>query len=115
MRYWENTEGTFTAIPSTWSKAVLKKAPRLRLGNRAWVRNFISYSPRWGSLSVYYLSEDGEWLIRVSDHWSEAGSHRTKTCGGIRSCYWTLKSSKHNPYGRFTGGAIRLADLHATC
>lgn len=111
MRYYESTAGVFKGIPAKWTAHVLSTPKVLRLGNRTWYLDFVSINDRYNSKSIYYLSEDGRYLIRVSDHWSERTSPRVKACGRIKSCWWELSHSKHDIVGRFAGGIIRLADL----
>ena len=64
----------------------------IMLYGKRWDLNFVSYSQRWDSLSVYF--SDGESLIRISDHWSEGS--KVNNCGKIRSCFWTLKKAKYS-------------------
>lgn len=111
MKYHISTAGVFKGIPAKWTARALSTPKVLRLGNRTWRLNFVSINDRYNSKSVYYLSEDKKYLIRVSDHWSARSSPRVKACGWIKSCWWELSHSKHDCFGRFTGGIIRLVDL----
>ena len=111
MCYYTTTAGVFKGIPAKWTARALSTPKVLRLGNRTWRLDFVSTNDRYNSKSIYYLSEDGKWLIRVSDHWSTRSSPRVKACGRIKSCWWELSHSKHDCFGRFTGGIIRLRDL----
>lgn len=48
------------------------------------------------SLSYYFVSEENDFVIRISDHWSKSNSIRSNklNCGYIRSCYWTTDGSR---------------------
>ena len=145
MNYWEATCGTFRVQPSSWAAKALAathvvveatetmdmvyeynysvktKQDAIVLGNHTWFPNFVSFNPRYGSMSAYWLSEDGQYLLRLSDHWSEADKgQRVKTCGNIRACWWSLAG--HRVSGVFRGkksphekgfflGIIKLSDL----
>jgi hypothetical protein len=45
----------------------------------------------YGNISVYL--EDGDLVLRVSDHWS--GGSDVRNCGSIKTCYWTLRQKSH--------------------
>lgn len=108
--YFECSEGQFQEVAPAIAKQLLEnldiqlvydymdveenikyndKAFVMLYGKR-WDLNFVSYSQRWGSLSVYF--SDGESLIRISDHWSYGS--KVNNCGNIRNCYWTFKKAK---------------------
>lgn len=123
------TEGTFKIIPRSWALR-LKQAvqrqnicigrSRIKLGNRTWIFDFRSWS-KWPANfgSAYWISADGQWLIRLADHWSEAQAPVTQ-CGWIRSCYWKLagirppvKHQKRKGWktNSLQAGIIRLSEL----
>lgn len=119
--YFECTVGTFKIQPTSWAEkcvAAINVAElaqgQLVLGNRQWIPNFVSYSERWGSLSAYWISEDGQYLLRVSDHWSAGpvGVHRV---GYIRQCWWELTGRKQPGANGFWVGIVRLGDLKERC
>jgi len=43
------------------------------------------------SLSYYFVSENRDFVIRISDHWSKSKELKSRklNCGYIRSCFWT--------------------------
>ena len=104
--YHLQSKGTFNAVPRSWTEIVLGKlvsdhlslkrwskdrlVPEVRLGNKVWRLHFVSVNAHWRSVSIYYISIDGRWLLRFSNHWTTADS-RTIKCGSIRSCRWSLK------------------------
>ena len=104
--YFEASYGCFEMQPPSWVAKALEHIEgkweygvgtsyfqsEMKLGNRYWKPSFISYSSKWGSFSAYWISTNGQYLLRVSDHWSE-GPKGVKTCGFIRHCYWVLNGS----------------------
>ena len=42
------------------------------------------------SVSYYFVSENKDFVIRISDHWSKSNYPKSKklSCGNIRSCFW---------------------------
>jgi len=50
------------------------------------------------SLSYYFISENKDFVIRISDHWSESNYPRSGklNCGSIASCYWTNFGERFN-------------------
>lgn len=127
--FFEASKGAFRVIPSKWveqlknaidvveefddyfgstnSRVVMNE---ITLGNRKWIPNFYSHSARWGSTSAYWVSEDGQYLLRVSDHWSLAqkGVHQ---CGNIRKCWWALTGRKQAGVDGLWGGIVKFSDL----
>ena len=110
-------EMNFSPEEGGWGYRFTDLPRSIKLGNRIWNYNFMSYSQRWGSTSIYYVSEDETHLMRISDHWSES-SVDTNNCGNIRFCYWCLKG---NPYRgvkikyhdkKFFGGIIPFKELY---
>ena len=96
------TIGCFHMQPPSWAAKALDhivcqnldygsfyyhKQTEVRLGNHLWVPDHLS---NWhDSFSAYWISADGQYILRVSDHWSE-GPKGVKTCGPIGQSYWTL-------------------------
>lgn len=118
--YFEHSRGVFKMQPTSWA-AILSGAIKhtstgefaqeaVALGNRKWFPNFVSYSERWGTISAYWVSEDGQYLIRLSDHWSKApkGIHQ---CGNIRHCWWELSGRRQSGYSSLWAGIIKFSDL----
>ena len=55
--------------------------------------NFISFCRRKRSRSIYWVSADGQKVIRLSDHWSTvpAGLDKSiRAVGRVRFCWWDL-------------------------
>ena len=130
--YFLASRGTFKVCPKGWAEKAFDHVytwsdidcsagcPRtvgrgqcenIVLGNRVWLANFVSYNARWYSLSAYWVSPDGQWLLRLSDHWSESNCGSVHTCGWIRSCFWKLAGVCRPVAGRFYLGIVRIADL----
>jgi hypothetical protein len=75
------------------------------------------------SNSFYFVSADGNELVRISDHWSSTGNAYPKSqkmnCGQINTCVWNVQNpDAFNIYlpgerysGRFVGARINLSDL----
>lgn len=135
--YYNGSRGTFNPICSNWVKKIIRNSElritehiedhssiysgeitnlpkNIKLGNHTWFLNFISVNGYWKSVSIYYRS--GDYLLRISDHWSESNTS-IKTCGFIRSCYWCLKGNTVQPVylknsnNKFQGGIIKMSDL----
>lgn len=87
--YFTGTSARFAALPLTWAKRLfsLREADGVvRLGNKNFRKNFVSGS------SFYWVSTDGQYLVRLSDHWSEGSS--VTNCGWIATCRWSLENSR---------------------
>jgi hypothetical protein len=137
--YFEHSSGVFKIQPTTWAGSAISAVSievtygfdgvsydakvrtdqePVRLGNRNWLPNFVSYSITWGSLSAYWVSEDGQYLLRVSDHWS-SGPVGVYQCGNIAKCWWELAGRRQpacyaNPgigNKMLWAGIIKLSDL----
>lgn len=132
--YFKATCGCFKLQPQSWAEKALdhieievveghfdctyKYSQReMILGNRQWKPNFVSYSNKWGSFSAYWISDDGQYLLRVSDHWSKAPKG-IKTCGSIKQCYWTIQGTanktgiKHPSFSKpLWMGIVKLSDM----
>ena len=82
--YFDNSEGQFILLPSAVTD-ILCKAYTLEVCGKdikttqeyvtlppvgLFEPNFISYSHRYKTRSVYWVSADGQRLLRLSDHWS---------------------------------------------
>ena len=127
--YFVSSVGQFRSIPTKWVHRILDAVSfegrdvtfkvgfsSIKLGNREWVPNFISASY---SLSIYLVSIDGEYLLRLSDHWSDAqGGLTTIRCGNIRRCWWDLTGSiqapvkSEYPFARsLLGGITKFSDM----
>ena len=133
--YFKATYGCFKLQPKSWVEKVVDHIKvtevidyyegrsykygqtEMKLGNRIWKPNFISYSDKWMSLSAYWISDDGQYLLRVSDHWSKAPKG-IKTCGSIKQCYWTIQGTanksgiKHPSFSKpLWMGIVKLSDM----
>lgn len=131
--YFEKSEGVFKMIPSTWVKkarenCTIKSAEKIcpytgeylyeketsqteiKLGNHTWKPNFVSYNARYCSMSAYWVSEDGQYLLRISNHWSKAPKG-VFACGNIRYCWWELTGRKQPGVNNLFGGIIKFSDL----
>jgi hypothetical protein len=135
--WWGATKGEFKVIPSSWTvkiRLALESNHQyelddwtgaivedyvtphsIKLGNRTYNFNFAS--GKGYKDSMYYLSSDGRYLIRVSNHWSGVTkcSTRTKVCHWIKSCWWTLRgvgaTSRCHRDEDFIGGIISFSEL----
>lgn len=109
--YFEASRGHFKVQPVSWAwtafeavgpweykdpkgvsmARVYNAQQKIKLGNHVWLPNFVSYSPKFNSLSCYWISEDEKHLLRLSDHWSESNIRKVNTIGNIRYCWWSLE------------------------
>ena len=78
--------------------------------------NFISSSGK--SMSIYWVSEDGKMLIRLSDHWSSVPielKENLKVFKNIRFCRWKLvgneKTILDNQGRNLVAGIIKFDDM----
>ena len=129
--YFVASAAEFRTIPSKWVRALLRGGKKCRLGNRRYLVNYISrvdemrgdafsggYHAK--SFSAYWVSADGEELIRVSDHWylgpnaRWASSDKAKRCPNIASCHWRLAGKpqvvQSHGFG-LCGGIVRFRDM----
>lgn len=134
-----NKKGSFKCIPQKWVHKALGAVSiklslpdwdlptimegysqkGIHLGNRDWIPNYVSYSVKYNTYSFYWLSKDGQYLLRISDHWSEGARSKVTNCGKIASCFYALLGAKKavatansNFYPhKFYGGIIKLSDL----
>lgn len=119
--YFIASQGSFRVIPSSWTEKILDHAKtavegdKIKLGNNIFKLNYISESYKYSSKSIYYVSDSDQYLIRVSDHWSESDFRGVKTCGNIRSCFWTINGRKQPVVSRFHGGIVKFSDLAPNC
>lgn len=111
MRYHESTEVNFTAISVEDARGILDEYVKVRrrknvntfeFKNRLFTVDYASEKKlawkRARSNSYYFLS--GEYVYRISDHWSESKFPTSKklNCGSIASCYWTNKRGEKFEY-----------------
>ena len=104
--YFEASAGEFRKLPRRITQLFLGSiGDSVKWAGSTWSFNFRSKS------SFYWT--DGEWLVRVSDHWSE-GFVRC-ACGNIRKCRWTLcgrsRSMKEGCEDGFYAGVCRFSDM----
>ena len=128
--YFENSSGNFSPICSAWSKKILNNntinieniPDIITLGNKEFILNHISLNERYKSISIYYVSKDNNYLIRLADHWSDS-NNGIFCCGRIAHCYWTLNGHTTQPINYITdywgypksykiiGGIIAFKDM----
>lgn len=136
-KWWGATKGEFRLLPESWTIKLWSSfeahyrtyrvskwdytikdetTPHsVKLGNIIYNFNFASGKP--GSIgSIYYISEDGSHLIRVSTHWSGAvKAPRTIVCHWIKSCWWTIRgvgaASRYRNKWSVLGGIIAFSEL----
>ena len=89
--YFESSFGCFQGISKglmkQFLKCPLKKGASIKIGNRIWIFDFLSYNERYDCLSLYWVSSDKKLLTRISDHWS--GRNGLKN---IAKCFWSIKN-----------------------
>ena len=80
--------------------------------------NFISCGRRNRSRSIYWVSADGQKLIRLSDHWSTvpAGLEKSiRAVGEVRLCWWDLigneKTILDNQGRKLVSAIINFKDM----
>lgn len=128
--YFSSSYGRFRVQPTKWAELALRhfeiechsdpligdyagyshKQKQMRLGNRTWLPNYVSYSARYGSVSAYWTSEDGQYLMRLSDHWSE-GCKSVHKVGRIARCLWALEGRPQKAFNGFHLGIIKFSDM----
>jgi len=97
--YTDATWGKFKSIPWSWAKTLTTVGmyTPCYLGGKVWHFDHANHGKKGQSFSGYWLSEDGEHLIRISDHWSYFSKRRhkdetgLKKCKKVRSCIWSMK------------------------
>ena len=105
--YFDNSEGQFILLPAVVTD-MLSEAYTIEICGKEVITtqkyvnfpgiglfepNFISFSQRYKTRSIYWVLEDGQKLLRLSDHWSTvpAGLEKSlKAVGKVRLCYWDL-------------------------
>ena len=83
--YFNGTRAIWKALPLTWVRKLLALQDSdqpVKLGNRTYTKNYSS------SESYYWISTDGSYLIRLSNHWSKGSS--AKNCQWVATCWWEL-------------------------
>ena len=129
--YFSSSYGRFKVQPTKWAELALRhidiecrsdpltgdrryssKQEKVRLGNRTWIPNFVSYNARYGSVSAYWTSEDGQYLLRLSDHWSE-GPKSVHKVGRIARCLWALDGRPQKAFNGFHLGIIKFSDMES--
>lgn len=128
--YFSSSYGRFKVQPTKWAELALghieiechsdpltgdpagysSKQTHVRLGNRIWTPNYVSYNARHNSLSAYWTSEDGQYLLRLSDHWSE-GCKSVHKVGRIAHCLWALDGRPQRAFKGFHLGIIKFSDM----
>lgn len=118
--YFVSSRGVFQPLPRKVLDAVLTLRPEITLNGRRWFLNHVSYScydfeEEPTPSSIYYVSEDGQWLIRASDHWCvsrnniRVASHR---CKRIANCHWEIpRKAVREGRGMFLAGIAKFSDL----
>lgn len=121
--YMEATTGKFKSIPRGWAQALTTVGmyTPCYLGGRIWKLDHANYGKKGDHFSGYWVSDDGEHLIRISDHWSYFSKRKhvetgVKRCHAIRSCTWSMKQRPHvvevdcpaKKHRKVAGGYIRF-------
>ena len=117
------SKGEFKTLPRKCLETVMTMEKTIVLNGRIWTLNHVSeFYDKWADCkqvcSIYYISEDRNWLIRASDHWCTAKpcirKNRTFICKQIKSCRWSLDKGGQtvSAYGSiWQAGIIRFSDL----
>lgn len=127
MFYYKNTRGVFHTLPRKVLASVMTLEATIQLNGRTWLRQHVSesracmdYVGQESSVhSIYYVSEDGLWLIRAANHWSQcrtgARQHSSQLVNKIGSCHWALDRGGQEIIkkgsGTWQAGIIKLSDL----
>ena len=118
--YFVSSRGVFQPLPRKVLDAVLTLRPEIELNGRRWFLNHVSRSNSGFEAeptpsSIYYTSEDDQWLIRASDHWCvsrnniRVAAHR---CTRIANCHWEIpRKAVSESRGRFLAAVIKFSDL----
>lgn len=118
--YFISSRGVFQPLPRKVLDAVLTLRPEIELNGRRWFLNHVSrscdsFEAEPTPSSIYYVSGDGQWLIRASDHWCVAkrnvhlAAHR---CKRIANCRWEIpRKAVRESRGRFLAAVIKFSDL----
>ena len=119
--YFLSSRGEFKTLPKKVLETVLTLSPEIRLNGRSWFLDHVSHDDCYGEdsvSSVYYISQDGCWLIRASDHWTSAKpvskKKRTLIVKRIASCNWYLDRNGQvliHERSRWQAGIIKFSDL----
>ena len=127
--YFDHSKGQFTLLPSAATEMFAKAYTIEKCGNNTittqdyvntniglFEPNFISSSGK--SISIYWVSEDGKMLIRLSDHWSSVPielKENLKVFKNIRFCRWKLvgneKTILDNQGRNLVAGIIKFDDM----
>ena len=110
--YFEKSEGQFKLLPAAVTDVLCQSYTVTRCGKELkTTQNYIFFTklgvfyPDFISLgkkcstSVYWVSENEQMLIRLSDHWSAVPVEleaNLKVFEKIRYCRWTLTGSEEN-------------------
>ena len=98
--YMQNTVGKFKSVPAGWAKGLIDNIEGpVELGGKTWRLDHIDADVP-GTWSGYWVSDDNEHLIRVSDRWSffSKVDHKqtgVKKVGNLDTCTWSLKTRPH--------------------
>lgn len=140
LNYHFHSIGSFRACPESWAKIAYEaqnKFDPIKLGNRQWlpmaksgskfsqIDGYVKFVYRpdsrydWmftSASSVYWVSMDRNFLLRLSDHWSstEGPICGARICGSIRDCYWRIKTRSKKPirgYQGFVLGICAFSDM----
>lgn len=127
MTHYKNTRGVFHTLPRKVLLSVMTMEATIKLNGRTWLRAYVSksradmdYVGQESEVhSIYYVSEDGLWLIRAANHWCQcrtgARQHSSQLVNKIGSCHWSLDRSGQEIWihgsGTWQAGIIKLSDL----
>ena len=97
--YFERSHGTFDLLPRKVVANILNSRlfhnRGIEINGRWWYVDHLSYDKHARAVaSVYLVSNDQRFLIRISDHWTAGRPIRkgdAKQCFSIARCWWQLK------------------------
>lgn len=99
LNYFERSHGTFDLLPrkvvANILEAPLFKKKSFQINGRWWYVDHLSQDKYSRAVaSVYLISNDQRFLIRISDHWTAGRPIRkgdARQCPGIAGCWWQLR------------------------
>lgn len=121
--YFLASKGEFKTLPRKCLETVMTMEQTIVLNGRIWTLNHVSeFYDKWDGCkqvsSIYYVSEDRNWLIRASEHWCTtkpcSRKNRTFICKQIKSCRWSLDKGGQTVSANrriWQAGIIRFSDL----
>jgi hypothetical protein len=71
----------------------------------------IDYYSVYGSRYIYGSDKKGDYVIRISNHWSLDTNEYRKTCRNVASCYWVLNDNKEKKTVEYRAGKAYFKDF----